>query len=549
MSVGTPPLVVARHWDRTWSPFLGALERSRLTVSELQGWRRYGVAFLLGAMAVAALPPFHVWPAVVPAFMGLYWLIDSAQRRRGGLLAGWWFGAGYFIFGLYWVVNAFIVRGGGFVWAGPFAVVGLAALLSCFPAAAGLVTRWLRWRGISGIVAFAAAWAVAEWLRGWVLTGFPWNLVGTIWTASDAMIQVTAVIGTFGLGLVTVAAAAMPAALADPSLSWRRGVLATGVAAGILVVFWAGGAVRLAVAGDTGSVPGIHLRLIQPSIPQERKWRREELDAHLITQLKLGYQGSVAGGGPSAGASTSTAPTHVIWGETAAPLFLAEDPERLALIGRFTPPGGLTILGTVRRAPDGEPPQIWNSLHAIDDRGAIVGTYDKSHLVPFGEYVPLRTWLGLAKVTAGSTDFSRGDGPTTLDLPGLPPASPLICYEVIFPGRVTEPGRRPDWLLNLTNDAWYGISPGPYQHFAAARLRAVEEGLPLVRVANSGISAIVDPFGRTVASLGLGKTGSLDGPLPRPLTAPTPYARFGDSVLFVMVLAAALFGWRFRGGV
>ncbi|MBK8907838.1 MAG: apolipoprotein N-acyltransferase [Rhodospirillales bacterium] len=539
-TTGAPPLVVARHSDRTLSPFLGALERSRATVTELQGWRRYGVAFLLGAMAVAALPPLHVWPAVVPAFMGLYWLIDSAQRRRGGLWAGWWFGAGYFVFGLYWVVNAFIVRGGGFIWAGPFAVVGLAALLACFPAVAGGATRWLRWRGIGGIVVFAAAWTVAEWLRGWVLTGFPWNLVGTIWTASDPMMQVTAVIGTLGLSLVTVAAASIPAALADPALSWRRGVLATGIATSVLVVSWAGGAARLAAAGDTETVPGIYLRLIQPSIPQEQKWRRDELDAHLVAQLKLGYQGRGTGG--------EAAPTHVIWGETAAPLFLAEDPERLALIGRFTPPGGLTILGTLRRTPDTESLQIWNSLYAVNDQGAIVGTYDKSHLVPFGEYVPLRSWLGFAKVTTGSTDFSSGDGPTTLDLPGLPPASPLICYEVIFPGRVTEPSRRPDWLLNLTNDAWYGISPGPYQHFAAARLRAVEEGLPLVRVANSGVSAIVDPFGRTVASLDLGKVGSLDGPLPRPLAAPTPYARFGDGVVLVMVLAAGLIGWRFSHG-
>lgn len=546
MSAALPPLVVSRHSDRTWSPLLGALERSRLIVSQLHGWRRYGVAFLLGAMAVAALPPFCVWPAIVPAFTGLYWLVDSAERRRGGLFAGWWFGAGYFVFGLYWIVNAFIVRGGGFVWAGPLAVAGLAAWLACFPALVGLAIRWLRWRGISGIVMFAASWAVAEWLRGWVMTGFPWNLIGTIWTVSDAMMQVTAVIGTVGLGLATIAAATMPAALADPALSWRRGTLATGVAAGILVVFWAAGMARLAAAGDPELVPGIHLRLIQPSIPQERKWRSDELDAHLVTQLKLGFQGKGPGGDPSTAASI--APTHVIWGETAAPLFLSDDPERLSIIGRFTPPGGLTILGTLRRTPDGEPPQIWNSLHAVDDRGAIVGTYDKSHLVPFGEYVPLRSWLGLAKVTAGSTDFSSGDGPTTLDLPGLPPASPLICYEVIFPARVTAPGRRPDWLLNLTNDAWYGISPGPYQHFAAARLRAVEEGLPLVRVANSGISAIVDPFGRTMASLGLGKIGSLDGPLPRPLSTPTPYARLGDGMVLVLVLAMALIGWRLRAG-
>ena len=200
------------------------------------------------------------------------------------------------------------------------------------------------------------------------------------------------------------------------------------------------------------------------------------------------------------------APTHVIWPEASAPLFLAHDLERLRLVGEFTPPGGLTLLGTLRTSPPGvDPFQVWNSMLAVDPSGAVVGSYDKSHLVPFGEFMPLRSVLGLGSVAGGSTDFSTGPGVQTLRLPGLPPVGPLVCYEVIFPGAVTDRSDRPEWLLNLTNDGWYGISAGPYQHLVAARLRAVEEGLPVVRVANTGISAVIDPVGRVLVRAGLGR--------------------------------------------
>jgi apolipoprotein N-acyltransferase len=234
-------------------------------------------------------------------------------------------------------------------------------------------------------------------------------------------------------------------------------------------------------------------------------------------------------------------PTHVIWGETMVPFPLANDVEALRLIGRATPRGGVTIVGAPRITARGQKPyRVWNSLHAVDPGGRVVATYDKAHLVPFGEYVPLRRFLGFAKLTQGRTDFSAGAGLTTLILPGLPPFSPLICYEVIFPGRVTGPGERPGWLLNLTNDSWFGRSSGPYQHFAAARLRAVEEGVTLVRVANSGISAIVDPYGRTVASLGLGRQGIIDGDLPAALVEPTPFARLGNATVLLLSISLTI---------
>ncbi|TVR98050.1 MAG: apolipoprotein N-acyltransferase [Rhodospirillales bacterium] len=510
------------------------MEALRLAVVGARGWRRAGLAFLLGVMAVGALPPLYIWPLLIPALVGLYWLTEAAVRPRTAFWAAWLFGLGYFTAGLYWIVNAFLVQADQFGWMAPFAVLGLSALLAVFVAGASWVTRVSGVRGIGGVLVFAGAWTGFEWLRSWVLTGFPWNLMGSVWLFSDAMIQVTAVIGTYGLGLITVAAAAMPAVLGDPAVKGAKGGIAVLVAFAIVAAGFAGGTARLAAAGPAAEVPGVRLRLVQPSIPQELKWAPHLIDAHLAAHLRLG-----------AGAS-GAAPTHLFWGETAAPLYLADDPERLRIVGEFTPGGGVTVLGTLRRTPPSEPFQVWNSLIAIDPDGTVVATYDKTHLVPFGEYVPLRDLLGIDKFTPGATDFSRGTGLTVIDLPGLPPVSPLICYEVIFPARVVPRGERPAWLLNLTNDGWYGISSGPHQHLGAARLRAVEEGLPLVRIANTGISAIIDAHGRVVASLGLMEEGVVDGGLPAPLATPTPYARFGNLTVLAVVAISFALGWQLR---
>ena len=488
------------------------------------------LALLLGALAVAALPPIHFWPALIPAFAGLLWMIEGRRGWRSAFVTGWLFGVGYFTAGLYWIANALLTKPEQFGWLAPVAVLGLAAVQALFPGMAAALTRISGAGGAGRVLVFAGVWTGCEWVRSWAFSGFPWNLIGSVWTASDGMVQVTAVIGVYGLGLFTVAAAAMPAVLAGGTARRKQTWAAVVCGFAVLLAVWVGGLVRLQVAGEAEEVAGVRLRLVQPSIPQNLKWKAELLDRHLATQMRMGV-------GPA-----DEAPTHVIWGETAASLFLGEDAERRAVIGEFTPPGGLTITGTLRRTPPGSPFQVWNTLHAVDDRGDIVATYDKSHLVPFGEYVPFRGVLKIAKVTAGATDFSSGSGTTTLRLPGLPPVSPLICYEIIFPGRVVDRRDRPDWLLNLTNDSWYGRSSGPYQHFAAARLRAVEEGLPLVRVANNGISAIVDPYGRVIAQLGLGARGVVDGPLPRPLVTLTAYARMGNWLVLMVVVAAVGMG-------
>jgi apolipoprotein N-acyltransferase len=510
-------------------------QRLRERTARLTGWRRAALAVALGLCGTAALPPVYLVPLVVVAFTGLVWLLDAVPRggrraARTAFMIGWSFGFGHFLAGFYWLANALLIDAAKFGWMVPFALFGLAAGLALFPAAATAVHHASGRRGVAGILVLAVAWTAVEWLRGHVLTGFPWNLIGTVWAASPAMMQPASVVGLYGLSTLTVLAAALPATVAGARRTPPFGRWSGPVAAAALVLAgWGYGAARLSAA-DAGTVADVRLRLVQPNVPQSLKWDPAARVANFRKSLELTR---------SAGFESRT---HVIWAETAVPFVLTDvGPDGAVLraaLAQVTPPGGLLVTGALRaeRVPRFA---IWNSLFALDPAGSIVASYDKHHLVPFGEYVPFPDLLSFAKVAAGAVDFSSGPGPQTLDLPGLPPVSPLICYEAIFPEQVVDPSRRPAWLLNVSNDAWFGLSAGPHQHFAAARFRTVEQGLPLVRATNDGISAVIDAYGRIVAELGLGETGILDAPLPRAGPA-TAYARWGD--LAVLALALGLLG-------
>jgi apolipoprotein N-acyltransferase len=518
------------HWYRPATTETGSprLVRLAATLAGLSGWRRHGVAALCGVLAAAALPPFHLVPLLVPAFAGLLWLMDGTARRRDAALIGWSFGFGHMLAGLYWIGIAFLVDSARFGLVMPFAMLGLIAGLAFFPALAAFAAGWPGWRGPARVALLATAWLAVEWLRAWVLTGFPWNLIGTVWSFSPAMLQLTALTGVWGLSLMTVLAAAAPAVLVEAGVARPRGRRLF-VAAMLLLpaLVWGGGALRLAAAPPLGAdvVEGVVLRLVQPSIEQALKWKTDLRRDHVARQMRL----SAAAGAERV--------SHVIWAETAVPYLLTQDAELRSLIARVVPEGGLLLAGAPRAGEERGSPRLWNSLRALDGAGEIVGTYDKVHLVPFGEYMPLRSILGFVKLTAGSVDFSPGPGPIALSLSGLPDFAPLICYEAIFPGRVVAAGTRPEWLLNVTNDAWFGTSSGPFQHFASARIRAVEEGLPLVRVAKNGITGVVDAYGRIVGRLGLNEIGILDSPLPRPADGGSLYARFGDWMAFMVALA------------
>ena len=510
---------------RVWQNAPGA-------VAAVSGWRRFAMAFGFGVLAATALPPLHAIPVLLVSFTGLIWQLDAAVSRRTGFALGWWFGVGFFAAGLYWIAHALLTDPARFGWLIPFAIGGLSAGLAVFSGLATLLTGMSRASRSGRVFIFAAAWTAMEWLRGAVLTGFPWNPLGNVWTVSIPMMQVAAFTGVFGLSLLTVFAAGAPAGLAD---SGRRRWIPIGAAAVALAVLWAGGSARLAGA-EINVVPDVLIRIVQPNIAQRQKWRDGQRVAQVAKQVRLSARAQPIG----------SRITHIVWPETAVPYFLAQAPDLRQAIARIVPPGGLLITGTLRTTLPKRPYKLWNALQAVDQAGQIVASYDKFHLVPFGEYFPLRSILGFAKITAGSTDFSSGPGPRTLRLAGLPPVSPLICYEAIFPGEVTDRLDRPGWLLNVTNDAWFGVSSGPYQHFASAQLRAVEEGLPLVRAANGGVSGVVDPYGRITARLGLDVEGVIDGTLPVALTDRTRFAKWGHGPVAVLVVLMVVCGLALR---
>ena len=536
-------------------------EQAALYLYSLTGWRRFAAAFGLGLVSVAAQPPFELFAVLVFTLPALVWLLDGtgepskqnwrAARRAGAI--GWWFGFGYFFASLYWIGEAFLVEAETFGWMLPFAVTGLPAGLGLFTGMAFAIARFFWSAGMARVLVLAVAWAASEWLRGHVLTGFPWNLLGQVAVLSDPLIQSAALFGVYGLTLVLMLVFFSPASFdprlkhQDKSYSWKtasvgRPVLVAYMA---LILLWFGGAMRLA-ASEVEYVDGVTLRLVQPNVEQRAKWLPENRQE--IMGLFLRMSDEAPKQGPE--------PTHILWPESALPFLVDREPVIRSAISRILRPGGVLMLGSVRgeadptRPPDVNgriPMHFYNSFYVMGPDGEIRDTYDKAHLVPFGEYLPLQSLLeavGLQQLTRLRGGYQAGPGPRTLEVPGAPPVGPLICYEIIFPGR-TVGAERPGWLANVTNDAWFGQSAGPYQHLAQARLRAVEQGLPVARAANTGISAMIDPYGRVLASVPLNTAGVLDTGLPTALSAPL-YARIGDLFFFLLIgVALGVARWGF----
>lgn len=524
-------------------------------IARLQTWKLVLIAALAGALSVMAMAPFLVWPIMFLTFPVLIWSLDgvylrgdhlaplSSFRRRilRAAAVGWGFGFGYFLISIYWIGYAFYVDADRYAVLMPPAVAGLAAVLGLFYAAAAALAAAL-WRpGYARILAFIFAFFCAEAARGYLFTGFPWNLFGEAVAANDAHMQIAAYIGVYGLTLAALFIFSAPAA-AFAVQGARLGRLWAPMLCGALFLTgsYAFGTHRL--LDHPGEVEGVRVRIVQPNIRQTDKWKPENRNWIFERALDLSRRGT-------SGEDISRF-SHVIWPESSVPvlfafndgIFSGEIKERLAAL---IPERTSLIIGAERAEGESPAPgsyrfnRIFNSLFVIGEGGRIKSIYDKIHLVPFGEYVPLQnvlTALGFRAFSHQLSGFVAGtEKARMLDTPGAPAFLPLICYEIIFPGRVENGSKRPSWLVNVTNDAWFGASTGPYQHLYQARIRAVEEGLPVMRAANTGISAVIDPYGRILAQLDLDKAGALDHGLPRAL-AVTFYEKSRLPVFIVLFL-------------
>ena len=471
-------------------------------LSALRGWRADLLGLLLGAASALALPPLFLVPLLLIGMPGLLCLIQGAPRALVAARRGFWFGFGLHLVGLYWITDAILIEAARFWWLVPFAVPALAAVLAIFIAIPAFVAWWAR-PGWPAAMALAGSWVLADIARQFVATGFPWNPLGSVWEfpgqAGDIMIQPASLVGAHGLTLMTIVLASVPL------LGWRW--RAVGLA---VLALWCGyGFVRLNQKLPPG--PDLTVLLIQGNVAQGQKWDRALMVSIFQRYLDLTRTAVAAADGR---------PVVVVWPETASPALLQTDAAARGMIAEAA--GDATALvGAVRFGQDDRPR---NSLFALGSNGMVQAIYDKWHLVPFGEYQPSWLPLGIQVVPGGG--FASGPGPRTLHIPGIPPVGVLICYEAIFSGQVVDESDRPNWMVNITNDAWFGNSTGPRQHLAAARLRAVEEGLPLLRAANTGISAGFDARGHELGRLGMQTSGILTLDLPNRLPVPL-YARTG----------------------
>ncbi len=515
------------------------------------------------------MPPFFMWPVLLVTLPVLVWLIDASDTETEGgkaslglvrLLragvAGFLFAYAFHVAGLYWLREAFLVTGGSLAMLWPLGVLGLPAILAIYHGLAAAFCAATAPRGPWRVVALAVGLGFSEWLRGNLLTGFPWNVLGIALTSPDTLMQSAGLLGIYGLTTLAVLMLALPAVIlaetTTPGRQWKGRWAAVTALALPLAAMIAYGTARLSEPSP-GWVDDVRIRLVQPSIPQREKWMADKQPEFVEKQLSLSLRD------PDGKHDGLVGITHVIWPEAAMPFLPLQRPEVLARIGQTLPDGVHLVAGVLRleRRPvpagagddENARTEVYNSMVVLDPDGQPIHIYDKTHLVPFGEYLPFQSFLerlGLSALTRQRGGFSIGPEPRPLlRVPGLAGAAPLICYEAVFPGTSAKSRERPHVLVNVTNDGWFGNSSGPRQHLHQARLRAVEDGVPLLRVANNGITAAFDAHGRELARLDMDVTGVIDTRLPARIPPP-PYARFGDLTFLLMCLMLLALLYRFR---
>ncbi|WP_404712508.1 apolipoprotein N-acyltransferase [Sphingomonas sp. MMS24-J13] len=499
----------------------------------LPALRAFPLAFLLGAIAACGFAPLDLWPLTFLCLAGLVLLVRQAHSTRNAAAIGWWFGFGHFAIGLNWIATAFTFQAAMPAWLGWIAVLLVSLFFALYPAlASGAAWRLARRRDFALVLIFAGTWILTEWLRATLLTGFAWNPLGVAWVTLTPLARAARSIGTYGLsGLAMLVSGGLAMAV----LTGRR-ALDDGNRGKLVLLVAIPAAVMIALAPGIvfdrfyrrPPAPGAPLlRVVQPNIGQDVKWDAGHVAANFARLSQLSGKP-----GPR--------PRLLIWPEAAVPFLLEEDPPARTAITQLLGPHDIILTGadSVQRGPDGAMVSATNAVLAMDAGGHLLGRYDKAHLVPFGEYLPMRSFLsqiGVSRLVPGDMDFSVGPGPRDLTLPGIGPVGVQICYEIIFSGNVVDRAHRPIVLVNPSNDAWFGRW-GPPQHLAQARLRAIEEGIPVVRSTPTGISAVIDRDGRLLATVPWRQPGAIEMPLP-PVGEPTLFAIWGN----ILPLSFALF--------
>jgi len=507
------------------------------------GFKRQISAFILGAFTALATAPFYFFPVCFLTFPLLIRMLDGVKAHKDlspihrlgiAALTGWSFGFGYFFCSLWWIGYLMLNDGAAFgLMMLPLAALGLPAMMAAYYGLATLIQALLAGHFYTRILALAFGFGLAEWLRGVLFTGFPWNAIGYSLMPHPLLMQMATVVGLYGVNALAVLIYATPLLLVERQVRVSERLLGLGIMIGLVGLMIGFGFWRLSglpAIEEIRQAEGARVRLIQPSIPQSEKIdddnRFENFNAHLLLTKAPPPPGHLA-------------PDFIIWPETSLPYILAYVPEAGKALAKALQPHQLALIGTVRaeRGEDLLKPAYYNSLEVINAQGEIVGHADKTHLVPFGEYLPwphLFKWLGLHAAAEMTGGYESAPHHISLPLNKDITILPLICYEVIFPTEMQYQGRQANVLVNISNDAWYGTTPGPAQHFHQARLRAVEQGMPLVRGANNGISAVIDPYGRIIAQLALNEIGFIDATIPpfiKPIWAGGP----GRFQLFVIL--------------
>jgi apolipoprotein N-acyltransferase len=503
----------------------------------IQKIKHPALCFAAGSISVLALPPYGLWFFMLLGLAILYVALARTPDKFHSFCCGYAFGFGYFIFGLSWIANALLVEGNDYAWAWPLAVVGLPLALSFFTGFAALFTKMLApanaMSHIRGLAAFTVMFSFMEWLRSVSFTGFPWNLYGYGVYDLMALTQIVSVVGIHGLTLFVVFfSASLAFIIINDKPARKKATMAASlfVLSFLLIVF---GHIR-ALQNPTKLDEATMIRLVQPNIAQQDKWKPELALKNLGTLLNLSI----------ADEANANMNTMIIWPETAIrSVFLDNEGIRNSMqdVLKSYKKEARLISGVLRsQTSEGQDDIYFNSLMAFDKNLDTTNIYDKFHLVPFGEYIPFQHFIPLQTVTQ-FTGFETGSGPQTLKDDFFPSLSPLICYEVIFPANVKDTKNRPDVLINVTNDGWYGDSNGPHQHFIKARFRAIEEGTPLIRAANTGISGVIDPIGRIIYAAPLMTQSGDNVPLPLKLETETIFSHFGNIAFFILISFVGLF--------